>query len=132
MNKSDILKAAKWRQAIKHFDPTRKISDDDFNFILEIARISPTSNGTEPWNAIVVQDKDLRQQLIKAAPGGTSQLGTASHVVILTTKRASQLKPGSDFIEHMSRDVYGHSAVKFAAWKQVYRFLIINVGSFEK
>jgi len=120
MNKSDILKAAKWRQAIKHFDPTRKISDDDFNFILEIARVSPTSNGIEPWNTIVVQNADLRQKLIKVAPGGVSQLNTASHVVVLTTKRASQLRPNSDYIKHMSRDAHGHSAVSFAGWKQIY------------
>ena len=36
-----VLDAAHRRRAIKFFDPEKKISDDDINYILEIARLSP-------------------------------------------------------------------------------------------
>lgn len=36
-----VLDAAHCRRAIKFFDPEKKISDDDINYILETARLSP-------------------------------------------------------------------------------------------
>jgi nitroreductase len=127
MKKSDILQAAKWRTAIRKFDPNKKISNEDFEFLLEIARLSPTSNGVEPWNIIVVQNHDLRNRLAKVAPGGAYQLDSASHVVIFTTKKAAELKPNSSFIKHMSIDVHGYPASKFALWKQTYRFFLSSM-----
>lgn len=45
MNKQDIkqlvIDAAQRRRAIKFFDPEQKISKEDINYILEIARLSP-------------------------------------------------------------------------------------------
>lgn len=38
--KEDILKAYHFRHATKIFDDTRKISDEDFQFILETGRLS--------------------------------------------------------------------------------------------
>lgn len=39
--KQEILDAFQFRHATKEFDPDRKISDEDFQFILEAGRLSP-------------------------------------------------------------------------------------------
>ena len=39
----------------------RKISDEDFNTILETGRLSPSSLGLEPRHFVVVQNKELRE-----------------------------------------------------------------------
>lgn len=54
MTKEEILEVHRFRHATKEFDPSKTISDDDFEFILETGRLSPSSFGTEPWRFVVV------------------------------------------------------------------------------
>lgn len=46
--KTQILDAYNFRHATKEFDPNKKVSDSDFEFILETGRLSPSSLGLEP------------------------------------------------------------------------------------
>jgi nitroreductase len=41
--KEDFLKMMDFRHACKIFDETKKISDEDMNYILEVGRKSPNS-----------------------------------------------------------------------------------------
>jgi len=102
MNKSDILAAAKWRSAIKQFDPDRKISDDDWQFLLEIARFSPSSYGFEQWNILDVQDPALREKLAPAIGTNVPRLD-ASHFVIFTIK--TDMGPDSKYFRHIITDI---------------------------
>ena len=45
----ELLQAFHFRYACKHFNPNKKISDKDFQTILETGRLSPSSFGFEPW-----------------------------------------------------------------------------------
>ena len=105
MMKEKIIEAAIWRSAIKVFDTEKKISDDDFNFLLEIARYSPSSFGLEPWNLLVLQNKELREAIIPYATGAQNQLRTASHFVVFTVKK--NLHPESEYFKHINMDVKG-------------------------
>jgi len=55
--------AMEFRHACKIFDKDKIISDEDFDFILESARLSPSSFGFEPWRFLVVQNEELREKL---------------------------------------------------------------------
>jgi nitroreductase len=85
--KQQILDAFHFRHATKEFDPNKKISDDDFNFILETGRLSPSSIGLEPWKFLVVQNPELREKLRKVSWGAQGQLPTASHFVVILAYR---------------------------------------------
>lgn len=61
--KHEILSAFEFRHATKVFDSSRKISEDDFQFILETGRLSPSSFGFEPWRFVVVQNPEIREKL---------------------------------------------------------------------
>lgn len=102
--KQDILDAFHFRHACKTFDASRRISDDDFRFILECARLSPSSFGFEPWRFLVVQDMTLREKLRAVSWGAQGQFPTASHVVALLARR-EDMRPGSDYTENFMRDV---------------------------
>ena len=54
MTKEEILSVFEFRHACKEFDPEKKISEDDFQFIMETARLSPSSFGIEPWEFLIV------------------------------------------------------------------------------
>ena len=103
--KDSILKAYVYRRAIKVFDVERKISDEDFSFILETARQSPSSFGWEPWKFLVVQNRELREKLLEPCWGAKTQLPTSSHFVIMLARQAKEMRPGSDYLTFKSEDV---------------------------
>lgn len=105
--KEQILKAYSNREATKEFLTDKKISDDDFEFILEAGRLSPSSFGWEPWQFLVVQNENLRAKLVDMSWGAQKQLPTASHFVILLGRNPKEMLVGSEYFRHMSQDIYG-------------------------
>ncbi len=95
----ELFKAWNFRHACKAFDPTFTISDDDFNTILEAGRLSPSSFGFEPWHFLVVQNKELRQELLPLCWGAQGQLPTASHFMFIYARKAEALEPRGDYIK---------------------------------
>ena len=93
MTKSEILQATTRRRAIKKFT-SRKIPDDDWQFLLEIARLAPSSFGFEPWNILQIDSPVIREKLIPALGTNKDRL-TASHFVIFTIK--TDLAPDSKY-----------------------------------
>ncbi|WP_400079021.1 NAD(P)H-dependent oxidoreductase [Winogradskyella sp. R77965] len=105
ISKEDILKAFQFRHACKEFDATKKLTDDDINFILKAANLSPSSFGFEPWHFVVVQDQELRELLKPVAWGAPLKLDTASHFILGLSMKAPMTKWDSDYIMHMMKEV---------------------------
>jgi nitroreductase len=104
--KEKILEAFHFRHACKEFDAGRKITDEDFDFIMETARLSPSSFGFEPWKFLVVQNMELREKLRAHTWGGQNQFPTASHLVVILARKSHFMKYDSPYIEHMMADVH--------------------------
>ncbi len=105
ISKQDIIDAHLFRHACKEFDAERRISDEDFDFILEIARLSPSSFGLEPWKFLVVQNPQLREKFLPYVWGGQKQLPTASHVVIALIRKTRFMRYDSDYVQNFMRQV---------------------------
>ncbi|MDE5421678.1 NAD(P)H-dependent oxidoreductase [Ancylomarina sp. DW003] len=103
--KEEILKAHAYRRAIKEFEVDQKISEEDFNFILEVGRRSPSSFGWEPWKFIVIQNMELREKLMEPSWGAQKQLPSASHFVILLARKGDEMRVGSDYLSYKSKEV---------------------------
>jgi nitroreductase len=103
--KQEILEAFHFRHATKTFDPDRKIPEEDFNFILEAARLSPSSVGFEPWKFVVVQNKELREKLRKVSWGAQGQLHTASHFVLVLARTIKDTKYDSEYVKNQMLNV---------------------------
>lgn len=67
--------------------PRQKISDSDFEAILQAGRLSPSSVGSEPWQFLVVQNRELRAQLKPVSWGMATQVDDASHLVVILAKK---------------------------------------------
>ena len=87
VTKQQVLDAFHFRCATRYYDPTRKISKEDFDYILELGRLSPSSVGSEPWQFLVVQNPELRQALKPVSWGMATQLDDASHVVVILANK---------------------------------------------
>ncbi|MGM0884978.1 MAG: NAD(P)H-dependent oxidoreductase [Bacillota bacterium] len=104
--KQEILKAYQFRHACKAFDTNKKITDEDFHFILETGRLSPSSFGFEPWKFVVIQDASLREKLKLVSGGAQGQLPTASHFVVILARRKEGLRHDSVHVIKMMKDIH--------------------------
>ncbi len=97
--KQDILDAYHFRHATKEFDPEKKVSDDDFHFIMETGRLSPSSFGFEPWRFVVVQSPELREKIKNTAWGAYGKLPEASHFVVILARTKKDTKYDSHYLQ---------------------------------
>lgn len=91
----DLKTALNWRYATKQFDPAAKLGETEFETLLEVLRLTPSSFGLQPWKFIVVRDAALREQL-RPASWGQSQVTDASHLIVL----AAMKKISVEYIDH--------------------------------
>ena len=92
---NQIVDALKWRYAVKKYDTTRKLPKETLETLTDSLRLSPSSNGLQPWKFLVINDLLLREKLREAAYG-QPQVTEASHFIVLT--RRTDIN--ADFIEH--------------------------------
>ncbi|MCQ4088013.1 NAD(P)H-dependent oxidoreductase [Saccharibacillus sp. JS10] len=108
VKRNEILEAYRFRHATKTFDSTRKIPQDEFEFILETGRLSPSSIGLEPWKFVVVQNPELREQIREVSWGAQGHMPTASHIVVILARR--DVKYDSPHLSRHMREVKGMPA----------------------
>lgn len=98
-----IIEAFDFRHATKKFNSNKKISEEDFDTILESGRLSPSSLGLEPWRFVVIQNKKLRDKLKPYSWGAQKQLDTASHFVLIFARK--NVTAHSNYVQHLIRGI---------------------------
>jgi nitroreductase len=78
---SILIDKMQWRYAAKKMDATQAVPQDKVNRILEAARLAPTSSGLQPFEVIVVTNKDIRTQ-IQAVAHNQAQVTEGSHLLV--------------------------------------------------
>lgn len=81
-----VLTALGWRYATKAYDTDKKVSDQDFEAILEAGRLAPTSFGLQPFRFVVVNDAATRAKL-REIGWNQPQFTDASHLVVIATEK---------------------------------------------
>lgn len=79
---ADLLESLHWRYAVKEFDPDRRIPADTWEALVESLVLAPSSFGLQPWRFLVIEDRDLREQLVQHS-WGQRQVVDCSHFVVL-------------------------------------------------
>jgi len=82
---SNLIEQLNWRYATKKFDPSKILSSEDLDQLLEAARLAPSSFGLQPWKIIVVKNVELRQK-IQAVAWNQSQVTEASDLIVFCAK----------------------------------------------
>ncbi|MFT4147267.1 MAG: NAD(P)H-dependent oxidoreductase [Micrococcaceae bacterium] len=95
--RKQIIAAAQYRFAVKKYDASKKIPQADWDTILEIARLSPSSFGWEPWLFLDIQNEDMRQEMEEFCWGAIPSLKGADHVILYLVHK--NLTPDSDFMQ---------------------------------
>jgi len=76
-----LIENLNWRHAVKAYDPTKKVSAEDLNTILEAARLAPTSSGLQPFRIIVVENQELKDKMVAGALN-PEVMRDSSHVLV--------------------------------------------------
>lgn len=97
MNDS-IIQALNWRYAVQKFDTQKPLAKEHIETILEAARLAPSSFGTEPWQFIVVDNKDIRRKLHdEASP--QAKVIDAPYFVVIATRAGERDRIADDRLE---------------------------------
>lgn len=121
MNHQEILEVLTFRHACKEFDSVKKISDSDFDVILKAGQLSPSSMGIEPWKFLVIENQALREELASVSWGGKKQIPSCSHLVILLSRTANDLKYDSDYMDYLLHDVKGMPSETAKSFKEMVK-----------
>lgn len=73
-----------WRYATKNFDPNKKVSEADFNTIIEAIRMSPSSRGLQPYHLVVVKSPEMKTKLSEF--GNPSQVTTCDKLLVFCVR----------------------------------------------
>lgn len=76
-----LLKHLQWRYATKKYDPTRKVSQEDLEKILEAIRLTPTSSGLQQFRLLVITNQELKDQIVPIA-FGQQMVADCSHLLV--------------------------------------------------
>lgn len=76
-----LIENLNWRHAVKAYDPTKKVSTEDLNKILEATRLAPTSSGLQPFRVIVVENQELKEKMVAGALN-PEVMRDSSHVLV--------------------------------------------------
>ena len=58
----DVFEAMQTQRSVKHFKPD-PVSDDDIRTILTAATWAPNGTNAQPWEFIVIKDRDLKKKI---------------------------------------------------------------------
>ena len=78
----DTFEAIRSRRAIKKFDNTYKMSDEQVNTLMNLTILSPTSYNQQNWRFITVTDQSIKDK-ISIAARNQSQPSDGSLVIVL-------------------------------------------------
>ncbi len=85
----DLLKVAESRYTTKAYDPSKKIPEDQFQRLLEVLRLAPSSINIQPWHYFIADHPAAKQRIAKALVGkygyNAPKVLDSSHTILLCT-----------------------------------------------
>ena len=102
MNKNNPnLSHLLWRAAIKQYDPSKKLTEEQVFLLAETARLAPTSRGIQPIKLYVISDQKIKDQLSKVGYN-QPQFTTSSHIFVFAAKQTLTKTDVNEYISRVS------------------------------
>jgi nitroreductase/dihydropteridine reductase len=114
MNVIDILN---WRYSTKEFNPTKKISEEDFSKVKTLLQMSPSSTNIQPWHFILASDEDGKKRIAKGTQGfyqfNEQKVMDASNVIVFCARTEANKEYMKHLLEVEDQDVrYPNEEIK--------------------
>jgi len=124
-----LIEDLNWRHAVKAYDPTKKVSEENINKIIEAARLAPTSSGLQPFKIVVVKDQEVKEKLI---PGALNPecIRDSSHIIIFAAwDRYTEER--IDHIYNLTTDERGLPRGRFESYTDKIKEIYLNQSAEE-
>ncbi|MEH6681232.1 MAG: NAD(P)H-dependent oxidoreductase [Sediminicola sp.] len=82
----DSIKDLQWRYAVKKFNGNRLLPQEKIERLKQAFNLTATSYGLQPIRLVVLQNKEIQQQLVQYSYG-QQQVLQASHVLIICIEK---------------------------------------------
>lgn len=86
----DLLSVSKKRYATKAYDASQKIPQEQFERLLEILRLTPSSINIQPWHFFIADNQTAKERIAKALVGkyayNAPKVLDSSHTILFCTK----------------------------------------------
>jgi nitroreductase len=92
-----LIENLKWRYATKKMDASKKVSEQDINYIKEAVQLSASSYGLQPYKVLEIESTQLREEL-KPSSWNQSQITDASHLFVFCNFLQIEEKDVDDLI----------------------------------
>ena len=76
-----LLEKMQWRYATKKMDATKSVAQDKVDRIVESIRLTATSSGLQPYEVLVITNKEIREK-IKPIAWNQEQITDCSHLIV--------------------------------------------------
>lgn len=87
----NIAQVAEKRYTTKVYDPSKKITPENFAQIKKLLQLSPSSLNLQPWHFIIADNDPGKARIAKACEGNyqvnAQKVLNASHVVVYCSKQ---------------------------------------------
>ncbi len=114
-----------FRYATKAFDPSKQVSTEEQNALLESLQLSPSSFGMQLWKFFVVEDRSVREQL-KSESWGQGQVTDASMYVVLAAETNIDEARIDKWLTQLAK-VQGAPIEKLAPYKEMLSGFVNNL-----
>ena len=98
----NIIEKLNWRYATKAFDPSKKVSKEDLDTIIEAFRLSPSSFGLQAWKMFVIQNQDVKKSLVEHS-WGQAQISDCSDLLVLARPTSFDDAGVDEFVDDIAK-----------------------------
>ncbi|RKR13257.1 nitroreductase [Maribacter vaceletii] len=114
---SNIIDSLEWRYAVKKFNTSKSISNENIEKLKHAFNLTATSYGLQPIKMVVVANKEIQKNLVSYS-FNQQQVGQASHVFVLCVEKSKMKKAVISYFNKV-QDVRGTSDEIIAPYKKM-------------
>lgn len=82
----NLTEVMEWRYSVKDYNPSKKLSAEDFQSLKEVLRLSPSATNIQPWHYVIADDEAGKNRIAKSTDGhheaNSAKIREASHVIV--------------------------------------------------
>lgn len=98
---NNFIENQQWRYATKKFDANKKVSPTDLEILKQAIQLTASSYGLQPYKVLIVENKEIRQQLLPHS-WGQLQITEASHLLVFVSEKNIDNELIDNFISNVT------------------------------
>jgi nitroreductase len=85
----DVFEAIQGRRSVRQFQEDKPVEKEKLQKVLEASLAAPSAGNTQPWELIIISNKEMLQRIGKLAPNGQFLGKVPLAVAVITNPKAS-------------------------------------------